>query len=189
ALRHCEPIAVLGRSKAVLETEWQQLDFVLRPEKAFDYLILAATSANGEAYNGNMLIDAASPLVPCNCEAGMPSLERFDLPRPGGSNVWGDWIANLNADLEDGVPDQHLFETADGVVHYQNRYLLGLVSLVQQTPGAKLRIVFNPERCPARVEEKLQQEIEKCGLSKKRYVLKAGKMANDKYAMIASIRN
>jgi len=176
AHRHCEPTVVLALSKTILETEWQQLDFVLRPEEAFDHLILAASSANGERYNGNILMDAASPLVPCDCEAGMPVLERFDLPRPDGSDRWKDWLAALNSDLEDGVLTQHLFETADGVVHYQNKYLLGLVRFMQYSDRVKLRIAFNPNHCPAQFEEKLQQEIERCGLSKKRYTFKESKI-------------
>ncbi|MDZ4681835.1 MAG: hypothetical protein SH848_07060 [Saprospiraceae bacterium] len=186
AHRHCEPVAVLAYSKTILETEWQQLDFLLQPKAAFEYLILAATSANGEFYNGNLLLDAASPLVPCDCNSGMPVLERFDLPQPGASTVWKDWLAELNTDLEDGVLVQHLFETADGVVHYQNRYLLGLARFVQYSAGAKLRITFNPEHCPAQFEEKLKQEIERCGLIKKRYVFKESKTGNG-CAMIAGI--
>lgn len=188
AQRHCEPVAVLAYSKTILGTEWQQLDFVLQPKAVFDYLILAATSANGERYNGNLLVDAASPLVPCNCDAGMPALERFDLPQLSALAHWKDWLAALNTDLEDGVLTQHLFETVDGVLHYQNKYLLGMVRFVQQTPGSKLRIVFNPENCPAQFEEKLQQEIERCGLSKKRYTFKASKIESG-CAVIADIRN
>ncbi|MFM9948491.1 MAG: hypothetical protein ACKV1O_11180 [Saprospiraceae bacterium] len=179
--RHCEPVAVLGRSKTIVETEWQQLDFILRPEAAFEYLILAAISANGEAYNGNILIDAASPLVPCDCQTGMPDLELLASPvaEEAGRERWlTEQTASLNKDLEHGELERHLFETTDGVVHYCNRYFWGIARFVQQSPGARLRITFYADGCPARFEETIQREVEMAGLGERHYALKESKKGN-----------
>jgi len=181
AHRHCEAVVVLARSKTIMETEWQQLDLILRPEEAFDYLILAATSANGEAYNGNILIDAASPLVPCDCQTGMPELELLTSPVAGEAEHerWlTEQTANLNKDLEDGELERHLFKTTDGVVHYCNRYFWSIAQIVQQSPRARLRITFHSERCPARFEETIQREVEIAGLGKRHYALKENKKGN-----------
>lgn len=181
AKRHCEPTVVLGRSKTMLETEWQQLDFVLKPEEAFDHLILSATSANGESYNGNILLDAASPLVPCDCGKGMPVLEILAPPvtEEAGREHWlTEQTASLNRDLEDGELERHLFATTDGVVHYCNRYFWGIARFVQQSPGARLRLIFYPERCPARFEETIHREVEMAGLGERHFTLKESKKGN-----------
>lgn len=187
--RHCEPVAVLGHSKTILETEWQQLDFVLRPESAFDYLILSATSANGEAYNGNILIDAASPLVPCDCQTGMPVLELLAPPvtEAAARERWlNEQTASLNKDLEDGELERHLFETADGVVHYCNRYFWSIARFVQQSPSARLRITFYAERCPTRFEENIQREVAMAGLGERHYTLKESKKGNGCATVVVS---
>lgn len=176
AHRHCEPATVLALSKAVMEAEWQAFDFILKASEAFDYLILSATSATGDAYNGNILIDAASPLIPCSCEEGPPKLERLGLPNLENKSLQN-WIAGqqsqIRFDANTGNWEQHLFESEAGVVHYTNRYFWQIVQMIKKTSGAKLKIEYNPSTCLSAYKLAMQTALEESGLPQKSYQLKA----------------
>ncbi len=176
AYRHCEPSAVLALSKAVMETEWQAFDFILQPSEAFDYLILSATSATGDAYNGNILIDAASPLIPCSCEEGLPKLERVGFPKLENTSLLS-WIteqqSQIRFDANTGYMEQHLFESETGVVYYTNRYVWQIMQLIKKNSGAKLKIEYQPSFFLPAYKLAMQTALEESGLPKKNYQFKA----------------
>ncbi len=61
---------LLSESEAVRNTIWKRYDFKFKPKKNYRYLILEAyyKSPTLFAYNGNILLDNASPIIPIQCD-------------------------------------------------------------------------------------------------------------------------
>lgn len=67
----CEEIEILGESSLISNSEWQDYIFVFKPRKSFNYVKLTAHYKKDykEAYDGNLLVDNASPIIPITCDS------------------------------------------------------------------------------------------------------------------------
>ena len=65
----CEKAELLGESPPVTNSEWMQYKFVLQPQHSYKYVTIEAFYKTPilEAYNGHVLVDALSDLVPIEC--------------------------------------------------------------------------------------------------------------------------
>ncbi len=65
----CDKAELLGESPAVSNTDWKMYKFLLRPKQTHKYITLEAFYKTPilEAYNGHILVDALSDLVPVDC--------------------------------------------------------------------------------------------------------------------------
>ncbi len=72
----CEKAEMLGESSLVINTRWLTNKFVLQPSQNYTHLVLEAfyNTPTGFSYNGNLLIDDASNLVPIDSTALSDSL-------------------------------------------------------------------------------------------------------------------
>lgn len=70
----CDRREMLAQSISIENTEWKKFTFKLRAKGPYTYLILEAfyKTPTPVPYNGNILLDLASDLVPIPCEAKLP---------------------------------------------------------------------------------------------------------------------
>lgn len=65
----CEKSELLGESPAVTNSDWKLYKFLLRPQRTYKYITIEAFYKTPilEAYNGHILVDAMSDIVPVPC--------------------------------------------------------------------------------------------------------------------------
>lgn len=78
----CDRREMLAQSINIENTEWKKYIFKLRPKSPYTYLILEAfyRTPTPVPYNGNILLDLASDLVPIPCETNLPIVEDPTTP-------------------------------------------------------------------------------------------------------------
>jgi len=78
--RHCEKVELLAQSSAIENFDWQDYQFFFQPSKTFTHLVIEAyfEGNDGVAYNGNVLIDLASPITLANCQTGEKNIKAID---------------------------------------------------------------------------------------------------------------
>lgn len=64
----CSNDFLIGETGPIAKEEWVKIDFTFHPKKDLHYLVLEAQIMDGLAfyYKGNILVDACSPIKPCN---------------------------------------------------------------------------------------------------------------------------
>lgn len=77
---YCDRAELLAQSPQITNFEWQDYQFFFQPSKTYTHFIIEAYFAenDGVAYNGNVLLDLASPLMVANCETGVEELKSID---------------------------------------------------------------------------------------------------------------
>ena len=65
----CDKAELLGESPPVSNTDWKQYKFLFRPQRTYRYITIEAFYKTPilEAYNGHILLDALSDIVPTKC--------------------------------------------------------------------------------------------------------------------------
>lgn len=65
----CDKSELLGESPAVNNSEWKQYKFLFRPQRTYKYITIEAFYKTPilEAYNGHILLDGLSDIVPTDC--------------------------------------------------------------------------------------------------------------------------
>ena len=66
----CDPGRVIGTSELISNYEWQEYRIKLSPQEAYTHIILEAFYETPVMfpYNGNVIVDNASPIVPIACD-------------------------------------------------------------------------------------------------------------------------
>jgi hypothetical protein len=65
---NCTSKELLAVSPAVQNYNWVPYIFKIKPQKQVKYLQLTAFYSGDKPYNGNILLDNISDIVPCNCK-------------------------------------------------------------------------------------------------------------------------
>jgi len=80
----CDKAELLGESPSVSNSEWKQYKFLFQPQRTHTYITIEAFYKTPilDAYNGHVLVDALSDLVPVECPLVPHDLisEVFDPP-------------------------------------------------------------------------------------------------------------
>jgi outer membrane protein OmpA-like peptidoglycan-associated protein len=65
----CDKVELLGESPPVTNTEWKQYHFLFQPQKTHKYITIEAFYKTPilESYNGHILVDDLSDIVPVDC--------------------------------------------------------------------------------------------------------------------------
>ncbi|TXB65543.1 OmpA family protein [Phaeodactylibacter luteus] len=89
---YCEKRGFLDETNLVKESYWMQYNFKFEPTQAYTYIVIEAFYETPTLfpYNGNVLVDNASPIRPIPCDEDIPA-EPQDIPE-----VEQPSIANLN---------------------------------------------------------------------------------------------
>lgn len=77
---YCDRAELLAQSPPIKNFDWQDYQFFFQPTKTYTHFIIEAyfDGNEGVAYNGNVLVDFASPITLANCETGVESLQKID---------------------------------------------------------------------------------------------------------------
>ncbi len=67
---HCDKQYMLGETKLVINTDWKEYNFKFEPMGNYSYIVLEAfyDTPTLFPYNGNILVDKASPIKPVPCD-------------------------------------------------------------------------------------------------------------------------
>ncbi|MEM9834900.1 MAG: OmpA family protein [Bacteroidota bacterium] len=79
----CDRNSIIGETGLISNFNWQEYKLKLKPQEDFSHIILEVfyRSPTLIPYNGNLLLDNASPLVPMDCEEEIPpSVVMIDEP-------------------------------------------------------------------------------------------------------------
>lgn len=77
---YCDRTELLAQSPPIKNFDWQDYQFFFQPSKTYTHIIIEAYFGgnDGVAYNGNVLLDLASPLTVANCETGVENIKAID---------------------------------------------------------------------------------------------------------------
>lgn len=80
----CGQKSLLIVSPPVANTDWKKFIFLFRPTENFTWISFEAFYVDGTkvAYDGNILLDNASPIVPIDCETTKPLIDGASLHPP-----------------------------------------------------------------------------------------------------------
>lgn len=150
ATKNCEERELLAESPPIMGTEWRYQQFSLKPKGSPDHLILEATYIQEATlpYNGHILLDLASPLVPVDCESAVPQVSArklavFQAPYEAAMAAYIVRQAREIA-FEEGtsMPVHRLFIGEDGQLRHANTQLYLIGESLRQYPGKRLVAVL-----------------------------------------------
>lgn len=79
------PLELLSKSPPIKHFNWIEYEFLMKPKAAYRYLTIEAYYIDELTvpYNGNVLIDKASPLVPVHCEnfKALVNIDSVEIPK------------------------------------------------------------------------------------------------------------
>jgi flagellar motor protein MotB len=87
---YCDKREMLGETGLVTNTSWKKFDIKIEPKRNYNFIMLEAFFKTPTLfpYNGNLLVDNASSLVPIDCETEEPLVKEEepiasnDRPKP-----------------------------------------------------------------------------------------------------------
>lgn len=82
---YCNREELLDESSLIVNTRWLSYDFRFEPKKNYTYIVLEAfyKTPTPFPYNGNILMDNASAIIPVPCEVVTPEAPPIaDVPKP-----------------------------------------------------------------------------------------------------------
>jgi hypothetical protein len=143
----CERKELLWETVPVPFYDWTRLDMVLKPSAPYTHLILEAYY-DGDAlfpYNGNLLLDNASPLLPVDCSNPRTTslkLDELEAPPLASLEALQAFLVEqaklVQFDGASNTLNQHLFKASDGSIVRTNPNLWLIGRAVAQHPKLKL---------------------------------------------------
>lgn len=72
----CDRMEIIGETELVTNYDWKEYTLKLRPEEDFTHILLEVYYKTPSLipYNGNLLLDNASPLIPVACDETVPTV-------------------------------------------------------------------------------------------------------------------
>lgn len=125
---NCDRRELLARTSSILDNAWKQYTLSLHPAESYTHLLVEAYySIPGPPYNGNVLIDLASPLALQECAdtvAPPEDLELFAVPRLQSEEELRAYLQEQGRQIRfsaDGIMlEQHLFTDSRGIRYQTN---------------------------------------------------------------------
>lgn len=80
----CAETQLLAESEAIDHTEWREYEFLIQPKREYRYLMIGIFYKTPSlwAYNGNILVDNITPIIPTNCPGEEVLAEILPVNRP-----------------------------------------------------------------------------------------------------------
>ncbi|RMF22470.1 MAG: OmpA family protein, partial [Bacteroidetes bacterium] len=78
---YCQKVELLAESQTVINTTWKEYNFRFEPKQTHQYIMLEAFYDTPVLfpYNGNILVDKASPILPVPCAGELPPEEPTEI--------------------------------------------------------------------------------------------------------------
>jgi len=143
--QNCQKAALLAESPPVSDISWREFRLSLQPDEPYSHLLLETAHRGDTVYNGNVLVDHLSPLLPVDCESGAlvrepvpaaapAAVSRQELPEKVGSHL------EKVVQAADGRLEEHLVWEQGGAYHQLNRHLWEVGRLMAFFPGLQLQL-------------------------------------------------
>jgi outer membrane protein OmpA-like peptidoglycan-associated protein len=80
----CDRGELLAESPLIVNTQWLKYDFRFEPRRTHTFIVLEVfyKTPTPFPYNGNVLVDGASPIVPIPCKQAPPPVAEKPQPKP-----------------------------------------------------------------------------------------------------------
>ena len=141
-----QPDNWLAETKPIHHNGWKKYVFYIHPPKDFSILVFQVSHVDGKIYNGNMLLDNVSPIIPVNCSD--LRISSGTIAGRGASllmNQLNDVIINNGNYLKFEKKKPNL--TAEGDSPHteenefkRNKYLDNITAIFEKNPNYKLII-------------------------------------------------
>ncbi|MCB0570315.1 MAG: hypothetical protein KDC66_11150, partial [Phaeodactylibacter sp.] len=188
---NCGRRELLWETEAIAPAQWKQYEMALRPTQSFTHILLEAEYLNpySPPYNGNILLDHASPLLPIGCDSPNPErppLEAVEAPKLEDLRALRAYLAEQGLQLRFTVTgagiERHLFADAAGNAQQVNKYLWLMGRALSQFPGTEVLIAVGGESDFV-LQERLMHfdyTLQAAGLSPQQYHLRPRKRSDEK---------
>jgi hypothetical protein len=177
---NCSQEAMLGVSAVVSHTDWKQHSITIQPKKNYTHFLLQAShTLNSFAYNGNLLLDHCSALIPTSCpesdEAVNWSLETVPIPRledeVGLRNYLKEEGKKIQFKYNEYLLELHCFQDESGKIHQLNKPLWKIAQALKQFPNYSINwsLVQTENLQSHQRYIELMYQLQKAGLSTDQY--------------------
>ncbi|MBI5913848.1 MAG: hypothetical protein HY842_00595 [Bacteroidetes bacterium] len=171
---HCGKKQLLATSPAIDHTVWRQYSFRVQPLDSLSYLTFEAYFAEGAppAYNGNLLLDNVSPIVPLDCQTQQPLVDVDTLTVPAYVPHQAE-LLELNGILEENCAGTGFPAGMGKLSNTAKTGLMEVAMSVRNRPAFRLEVgLVAADRKLSRQRAKaLQRIFKKAGLSGSRYIV------------------
>ncbi|MCB0582921.1 MAG: hypothetical protein KDD10_26820 [Phaeodactylibacter sp.] len=187
---NCARKELLATTASIISSSWKPYTFSLQPGEPYTHLLIEAYySIRATPYNGNVLIDQASPLSLVECsspEQKEPDLETAAVPRLETEAELRAFLQEQGRQIRfsaDGIMlEQHLFADERGQRHQTNRPLWLIGQALRQFPGLRLLVAVGGSSGYLAESHLRQFEyvMRHTGLDERQYVLRARRRSDRK---------
>ena len=169
----CEHDELLAQSAPITNTEWRVQRFQLAPTSDHAFISLEAYYAADEPYDGNLLLDHASPILTLDCDTGDLVADINTVARPQADSEQeledifrehGPRIRYLGNDLQ---LERTYFQTEDHQFFISNPSLWLLMTALSDFPDKRVRVGIVTTRDNSFVDRRntIRLAIREMGLS------------------------
>ena len=145
---NCGRRELLAKTSSIISTDWKPCTFLLQPAETYTHLLIEAYySIKSTPYNGNVLIDQASPLTVVECEKPSREPEGLEIvtaPQLQTEEELRAYIREQGLKVRfsaDGIMlEQHLFADQQGIRHQTNRPLWCIGQALSRFPELRLLV-------------------------------------------------
>lgn len=187
---NCSRQELLAKSSSVISSKWQQYTFSIQPGEAFTHLLIEAYfSIQATPYNGNILIDQASPLTLVDCGGKQQEEPELEVAAPPALHTEAELRAYLQEQglqirfSADGILlEQHLFADERGFRYQTNRPLWLIAQAMRQFPEHRLLVAVGGSSDYLQESHLRQFEhaLNNTGLDEKQYTLRLRRRSDRK---------
>lgn len=158
---NCEKMERLGMTPMIENTDWEKHTIVIQPQQAYTQLVLqAAYLIDGRPYNGNLLVDNLSPLLPVDCTATAvinSSPKSLNIPSITSIQQLKTFLVKEGRQIRfvNGgyLLEQHLFMDESQQIRQGNKHIWAMAQAMKQFPDVQLQWILTAK---AREEREYQ---------------------------------
>jgi len=163
-MHNCDKATLLAQSPVVASTEWEKFQLTFQVQQPFTHLFLKVAHVDGgNFYNGNVLVDQLSPILPVDCETGKVLASIAPRNKPEAAS-FEEAEAQINQLLEKvrigpngGLPER-VVRQPNGDYVQVNPPLWQIGRLMQQLPGRQLQVGVAGQYSRSTLEQ-LQRQV------------------------------
>lgn len=158
--QHCGREHLLAETTAITDTTWQLYELAFTAPADCDQLFFSAAYTNDSlVYNGHLLLDHLSPLIPIDCRSRMPLAEEGETATPPTNGI--PQKSNLATAIEGELSgirwvrngfslEQHLLPVNGSHSTWTagNRGIYRITQYLQSDPEALLTVAVGPKKDP-----------------------------------------
>ena len=180
-MHNCDKAMLLAQSSAVTSTGWEKFQLTFQVQQPFTHLFLEAAHADdGTSYNGNVLVDQLSPILPVDCETGevlasIASGKAAKVASAEEAEAQLDQLLRAVSVGADGSLSERVVRQPNGDYVQVNPALWQIGRLIQQLPGRQLQVGVAGQYSQSALEELQRQvwySLQASGLPEHRFKIK-----------------